>query len=280
MLARATTRARQAVRVAACENPLHALPLRQAFIWNNSGPSPPTQYRLSSTTSSTRWKARQTRDTFARDAKVAGLKSRAAYKLLEINDKHRLFKPGDTVVDLGYAPGSWSQVAVNRTQPGGRVVGIDVIPSQPPKGVSTLQGDFLSPGIREEVRKFVADPKSGRPKARREFVDQTEEHLDEEGKSLLEETQGTLNGKEHNFPGKAPSALSQKQLDERDGRVVNVVLSDMCEPWPLVASTWVKSVSNPYRRMMNTSGMAFRDHAGSMVSESSRSKPSISSTNA
>src|ERR1700761_7999956 len=105
---------------------------------------PVRHHRPSSTSPSPRRKSRQSRDTFAREAKVAGLKSRAAFKLLEINDKHRLFQRGDTVVDLGYAPGSWSQVAISKTQPGGRVIGIDIIPSQPPRGVSTIQGDFLS----------------------------------------------------------------------------------------------------------------------------------------
>ena len=61
------------------------------------------------------------------------------------------------------------------------------------------------------------------------------------------------------------TASTQKELDRLEGRVVNVVLSDMSEPWPQTTSTWIKSVSNPYRRMMNTSGMPFRDHAGSMV---------------
>ena len=60
--------------------------------------------------SSKQWLSRQTTDRFAREAKVQGLKSRAAFKLLQINDKYRLFKPGMTVVDLGFAPGSWSQV--------------------------------------------------------------------------------------------------------------------------------------------------------------------------
>lgn len=60
--------------------------------------------------SSKRWVDRQSRDRFAREAKVQGLKSRAAFKLLQINDRYRLFKPGQTVIDLGYAPGSWSQV--------------------------------------------------------------------------------------------------------------------------------------------------------------------------
>ncbi len=61
-------------------------------------------------TSSHRWLERQSSDRFARQARVHGLKSRAAFKLLQINERHRLFRPGQTVVDLGYAPGSWSQV--------------------------------------------------------------------------------------------------------------------------------------------------------------------------
>ena len=61
--------------------------------------------------SSKRWVQRQSQDPFAKAAKVAGLKSRAAFKLLQINDRYRLFKPGQTVVDLGFAPGSWSQVS-------------------------------------------------------------------------------------------------------------------------------------------------------------------------
>ena len=202
-----------------------------------------TPLRLASSSSSTRWKARQTKDSYAKEAKVAGLKSRAAWKLLEINEKHHLFARGDTVVDLGYAPGSWSQVAVNRTQPGGRVVGIDVIPAQPPRGVSTIQGDFLSQAIRDEVRAFVRDPKMGRVRGREEMMMMRREEEEE----VVEESKGMT-------------------LDEREGRTVDVVLSDMCEPWPLVTSTWIKSVSNPWSRMMNTSGMPFRDHAGSMVS--------------
>ncbi|WPH00307.1 FtsJ-domain-containing protein [Acrodontium crateriforme] len=230
--------------------------------------------RHASSSSSTRWKARQKVDSYAREAKVAGLKSRAAYKLLEINEKHRLFRRGDTVVDLGFAPGSWSQVAANRTSPGGRVIGIDVIPAQPPKGVSTLQGDFLSPEIREEVRKFVQDPMRGRPRtlsqiARRGAAD--EDGLDED--QLAAESIGYVELERHDDDDttmyktpkrKEGAPPSQREVDDAEGRVVNVVLSDMSDPWPLTSSTWVKSVSNPYSRMMNTSGMAFRDHAGSM----------------
>lgn len=235
-----------------------------------------TTFRYASSSSSTRWKSRQFQDSYAKEAKVAGLKSRAAFKLLEINDKYRLFKRGDTVVDLGYAPGSWSQVAVNRTQPGGRVVGIDVIPAQPPRGVSTIQGDFLSPEIREEVRRYVQDPSRGRARSRThlsridggEDEGLTEDELEEQSRGLIERelhAEEEDSGHEASGAGIMKDNLSQKEVDRMEGRVVNVVLSDMSEPWPQTASTWIRSISNPHRRMMNTSGNAFRDHAGSMV---------------
>jgi 21S rRNA (uridine2791-2'-O)-methyltransferase len=90
---------------------------------------------------------------------VQGLKSRAAFKLLEIDSKYHLFErdKGQVVVDLGFAPGSWSQVALDRTAPDGRVVGIDIIPAQPPRGVSTIQGDFLSPGVQGMVKQFLVE---------------------------------------------------------------------------------------------------------------------------
>jgi 21S rRNA (uridine2791-2'-O)-methyltransferase len=107
--------------------------------------------------SSSRWLTRQTRDPYARDAKLQNLKSRAAFKLLELDSRHKLFRRGDAVVDLGYAPGSWAQVAVERTRPNGLVLGIDVIPAAPPKGVSTIQGNFLSEGVRELARRAVGE---------------------------------------------------------------------------------------------------------------------------
>jgi 21S rRNA (uridine2791-2'-O)-methyltransferase len=285
MLARAVTGLPAAFRLARCE-PISLRPLsRPAVLAYVQTPHQTVDARgktsisrNASTSSSTRWKARQSRDTFAREAKVAGLKSRAAFKLLEINEKHRLFKRGDTVVDLGYAPGSWSQVAINRTQPGGRVIGIDIIPAQPPRGVSTIQGDFLSEEVREEVRRFVQDPQRGRARTRGQLsrsdddsglgIGLTEEELEEDSKGLIErerELDEEAAYEALDLDRREKEDLSQKELDAAEGRVVNVILSDMSEPWPLTASTWIKSVSNPYHRMMNTSGMAFRDHAGSMV---------------
>ncbi|KAK1844551.1 cell division cycle protein [Colletotrichum chrysophilum] len=119
------------------------------------------QTRASS--SNSRWKMRQGKDIFAREAKVQGLKSRAAFKLLEMDSKYRIFRRGQTVVDLGYAPGSWSQVAADRTKPHGQVLGIDIIPAQPPKGVSTIQGNFLSPDVQEMVKDYLIRHKKGRP---------------------------------------------------------------------------------------------------------------------
>ncbi|KAK4556059.1 2' O-ribose methyltransferase [Recurvomyces mirabilis] len=229
--------------------------------------------RLASSASSARWKTRQGNDSYTRDAKLAGLKSRAAFKLLEINDRYKLFRRGDTVVDLGYAPGSWSQVAVNRTAPGGRVIGIDVIPAQPPRGVSTIQGNFLSPEIRAEVRDFVLDPLRGRPRDSHRLATRqdeeggaTQDDLEQDDRGIIElEKAANVGSPEPRPSSERPTTTSsQHALDAAEGRVVNVVLSDMCEPWPLATSTWVKSVNNPFRRMMNTSGMAFRDHAGSM----------------
>ncbi|KAK9444528.1 Ribosomal RNA large subunit methyltransferase E [Metarhizium brunneum] len=190
--------------------------------------------------SSSRWKQRQGRDAFSRGAKVQGLKSRAAFKLLEMDSKHRLFKAGQTVVDLGYAPGSWSQVAQERTRPHGRVIGIDLIPAQPPRGVATFQGDFLSPGVQRLVREFIA--RTGRPveKVERGEEGETMSYIDRE-RQASEEREGN---------GTSAS--------------VDVVLSDMSAPWDQTSGYMSNTLTNPYRRLMNTSGVAFRDHAGSM----------------
>jgi len=98
--------------------------------------------------SSTRWLERQLNDPYVAAAKKDGYRSRAAYKLIEIDDKHALFKPGDTVVDLGAAPGGWTQVAAERIKAesgNGAVVAIDLLPVDPLPGVSVLEMDFMEP---------------------------------------------------------------------------------------------------------------------------------------
>ena len=97
---------------------------------------------------STLWLQRQLNDPYVARAKAEGLRSRAAYKLIEIDDKHHLLKPGMKVIDLGAAPGGWCQVAAQRTKSSAadpHVVGIDYLEMDPVPGAVILQMDFLEP---------------------------------------------------------------------------------------------------------------------------------------
>ncbi len=88
------------------------------------------------------WMHRHVNDPYVRRASVEGMRSRAAYKLLQINDKDKLIRPGMWVVDLGAAPGGWSQVAARMVAPAGRVFAIDLLEMTPLAGVTFLRGDF------------------------------------------------------------------------------------------------------------------------------------------
>jgi 23S rRNA (uridine2552-2'-O)-methyltransferase len=92
--------------------------------------------------SSKEWLRRHLTDPYVKQAQKQGYRSRAAFKLLQLNEKHSLFKPGMTVLDLGAAPGGWAQVAAEKVKPGGRVIAIDVLEIAPISGVTTLKGDF------------------------------------------------------------------------------------------------------------------------------------------
>lgn len=227
--------------------------------------------KYSSSASSKRWQTRQLKDRLTINAKVQGLKSRAAFKLLEINEKYKIFRGGQTVVDLGYAPGSWSQVAVDRTAPNGRVLGVDTIPAQPPKGVSTIQGNFLSPAVQEEVKRFLRESDRGRTQQELSFIaedgkDQTtEEGLEQSLRSYLELDKRPDRGTLSHAGAVAQSVRGGRSgAGKADSGMVDVVLSDMSEPWEQTEGFWKRSLSDPYYRMMNTSGVSFRDHAGNM----------------
>lgn len=86
-------------------------------------------------------------DEFVKRAQKEGYRARAAYKLIEIDDKDKLIKPGMTVVDLGSAPGSWSQVVQQRLKGQGRIIGLDLLDMQPILGVEFIQGDFREESI-------------------------------------------------------------------------------------------------------------------------------------
>lgn len=111
--------------------------------------------------SSKLWLERQLNDPYVARAKREGFRSRAAYKLAEIDDKHHFLKPGAKVIDLGAAPGGWSQVAAKRVHAGrgkGRVVAIDLLPMDSIPGVEFLHLDFLDPRAPEELRKLLGGP--------------------------------------------------------------------------------------------------------------------------
>ena len=209
------------------------------------------------------------------------------------------------MVDLGFAPGSWSQVAISKVSPNseggddgegdvdvgaggkkvGRVIGIDILPVMPPRGVSTIQGNFLSERVREEVRRYVADEGMGRVKSRRPAA-ASQEHGNEilgveeerEGESYIDmERHSDLDLHLHPEPAvqtssappapiqettststkKAPAqtkSTSKKQTQrERDtaaGRTVDLLLSDMCAPWPQTTSLHSASITSAYTRSL------------------------------
>lgn len=106
---------------------------------------------------STRWLQRQLNDPYVAEAKRLGYRSRAAFKLLEIDDKHRILKPGQRVVDLGAAPGGWTQVAVAKVGEG-LVVAIDRLEMEAVPGAVVLKGDFLEPEGEQAVRDALGGP--------------------------------------------------------------------------------------------------------------------------
>ena len=106
-------------------------------------------------TSSTRWLQRQLNDPYVARAKEEGYRSRAAYKLIGMDDRYGFLKPGGVVVDLGAAPGGWSQVAAERVKAGeggGQVVAIDLQEIEPIPDVTAFQADFLEPGVENRIR--------------------------------------------------------------------------------------------------------------------------------
>lgn len=117
------------------------------------------------TTSSQRWLQRQLNDPYVAEAKKRGYRSRAAFKLLQLDDQFRFLKPGARVVDLGAAPGGWTQVAVERVKAGakagksaGVVIGIDITPVEPIAGATVLAKDFYDEDAPAELTALLGGP--------------------------------------------------------------------------------------------------------------------------
>jgi len=109
--------------------------------------------------SSMTWLREHENDAYVQRARKEGFRSRAVYKLSEIDSKDHLLRAGSTVVDLGAAPGSWAQYAVRRIQPGGRLIAVDLLAIEPLAGVDIVQGDFTSDSVLAEIDARLA----GRP---------------------------------------------------------------------------------------------------------------------
>lgn len=108
------------------------------------------------TNSSTRWLQRQLNDPYVREAQRLGYRSRAAFKIIEIDEKLKLFKPGQVIVDLGAAPGGWSQVAGLRKAK--RVIAIDLLTIEPLPGVDFVQMDFMDDTAPDLLKKMTGGP--------------------------------------------------------------------------------------------------------------------------
>jgi 23S rRNA (uridine2552-2'-O)-methyltransferase len=118
------------------------------------------------TVSQQRWLMRQLNDPYVHAARENGYRSRAAFKLIELDEKYHLLKPGMRIIDLGCAPGGWTQVCVERLRINeskkGQVIGIDLQEVSPSiQGATLLQGDFLDPDLQHQLSSLLTGPVNG-----------------------------------------------------------------------------------------------------------------------
>ena len=114
---------------------------------------------MARTKSSASWLARHVSDPFVKQAQKEGYRARSAYKLIELNEKDRLIRPGMRILDLGSAPGGWSQVAGKLVGGRGRVLATDILPMDPLENVDFIQGDFTEDVIVQQVLEWLGGAK-------------------------------------------------------------------------------------------------------------------------
>jgi 23S rRNA (uridine2552-2'-O)-methyltransferase len=112
---------------------------------------------MARTKSSGNWLQEHVNDPYVKQAQKDGYRSRASYKLLQLNEKDHLIRPGMLIVDLGSAPGSWSQVAARLIGAKGRVVATDILPMDPVKNVDFIQGDFTDEAVLHQILALLED---------------------------------------------------------------------------------------------------------------------------
>jgi len=116
---------------------------------------------MTRTRTSNAWLREHVNDTYVQRAKAEGYRSRASFKLMEMDDRDRLIRPGEIVVDLGAAPGGWSQVAAQRLKGRGRVLALDLLEMAPLPGVDFLQGDFREETVLHRFEAMLAGERVG-----------------------------------------------------------------------------------------------------------------------
>ena len=113
------------------------------------------------TRTSNAWLREHVNDTFVQRAKAEGYRSRAAFKLMEIDERDHLIRPGEVVVDLGATPGGWSQVVAKRQKGNGRVIALDLLELEPLHGVEFIRGDFREESVLQILETMLAGAKVG-----------------------------------------------------------------------------------------------------------------------
>ncbi|HCZ13223.1 MAG TPA: 23S rRNA methyltransferase [Candidatus Accumulibacter sp.] len=111
--------------------------------------------------SSSAWLNEHVNDAYVQRARAEGYRSRASYKLMEIDDRDRLIRADEVIVDLGAAPGGWSQVAAKRLQGKGRVIAVDLLEMEAVRGVTFLQGDFREHDVLQQLEKLLGGERVG-----------------------------------------------------------------------------------------------------------------------
>jgi len=110
--------------------------------------------------SSRNWLKEHFTDAYVKQAQKQGYRSRAVYKLLEMHERYHLFRPGMTVIDLGAAPGGWSQLLVRLIKPNGRLFALDLLPMAPIEGVEFIQGDFADESLMQSLLRQLSSARA------------------------------------------------------------------------------------------------------------------------
>lgn len=108
--------------------------------------------------SSNRWLQRQLNDPYVAESKRLGYRSRAAFKLIQLDEKYHFLGKGKTIVDLGCAPGGWTQIAAEKNKGQGQIVGLDLLPTEDIKGAILLQQDFTESSAPEKIKALLSGP--------------------------------------------------------------------------------------------------------------------------